>query len=261
MIKQTYLSPHLVIDIGNTKIGGAVFAGDELIMKFRFRRSAHWTEELSRSLIHCGKLSGALVSSVFPAINPTVMQMLSSLKIPVTFVEDLKLTIDNHGHNVGSDRLADAYGVMKLHPGNAITIAVGTALVFNVIKGNAFYGGAICPGMGMGLRALAEHCALLPLVEITKPTVVCSNETEGNMRSGIYYGLLGTIERLIKELKHECFADSTACVVMTGGLFSGTQGESTILGTQLKRDLGNIVDHLEVDLTSIGLNEIYKKHL
>lgn len=259
--ENRYNAPHLVLDIGNTKVGGAVFEGDKILSKFRFKRGADWHDYLGERVAACGTLSGALVSSVVPALNSQVIKILKDQGVNPLLASDGKIPIGNKGHGVGSDRLADACGAVKLHGENVIAVSVGTALVFNVIKEAVFCGGVICPGMGMGVRALAEHCAMLPLVDVERPERICSLETIGNIQSGAYYGFVGTIERIVSGLQRECFSDKKAIVIMTGGVFSRNRGEPTELGEQLEGDLRGVIDSLEIDLTVIGLNEIFKHNI
>ena len=71
---------------------------------------------------------------------------------------------------VGRDRLVDAAWAAAHYPLPVITVDLGTATTFNVIRENSvFCGGAIAPGLDMGLGALSERTAQLPRLDLQIP--------------------------------------------------------------------------------------------
>ena len=49
-------------------------------------------------------------------------------------------------------------------------VAIGTALTFDVVDAKgAYLGGAIAPGLGLGLDALCSRTAKLPRVDLVSP--------------------------------------------------------------------------------------------
>ncbi len=258
--------PHLLLDVGNTKIGAAIFLDGKMLSTFRSihkgaTSSSHWQHELIDYLRPYSSLQHALIASVVPSLNDCLIACLKRLKLHVRFVEEIPCSIKTSCQHVGADRLADIYGMRERYLGNCISISLGTALVFNVIKNAQFCGGAIAPGFGIASLALANTCALLSTLdpyEIKRPSVVCGKDTVSNIQSGIYYGTLGMIEKIIKELKNECFNHESIKVIMTGGVFADHSPSS--LGNQLKEDLKHIVDGFDEHLTLIGLNAMYKEN-
>lgn len=71
--------------------------------------------------------------------------------------------------------------------------------------------------------------------------------TAGNIECGLYWGLIGAIERILREMKKSL---PGAAVVATGGLASMDD---------LKNDLKGIIDHFEPQLTCLGLYELLKE--
>ena len=69
---------------------------------------------------------------------------------------------------MGSDRIADAMGAVKLFPErNLIVVDFGTATtVCAVSKDRVFLGGNIMPGIRLAMEALESKTAKLPSVEI-----------------------------------------------------------------------------------------------
>ena len=101
----------------------------------------------------------------------------------------------------------------------AIVMDLGTATTITVVdKDGVFRGGAILPGVKLGVRALAAGTSLLPEISITPPQKAISTNTVDCMRSGAVFGtaaiLDGMIERMEAELGYPCN------LVATGGLAS-----------------------------------------
>jgi type III pantothenate kinase len=121
----------------------------------------------------------------------------------------------------GIDRLVDAVAVNHLRePGRAAVIVdVGTAITVDLVAADgAFLGGSILPGLQMSARALHEFTDLLPLVDISEfsnPPLALGTSTEAAMRSGLFWGAVGSIRQLIDELGRD--AGEPPQVFLTGG--------------------------------------------
>ena len=63
--------------------------------------------------------------------------------------------------------------------------------------GGALLGGAILPGLTLGMKALAAGTARLPEVDLKGPLSMPALDTEAAIRSGIILGAAGAIERLL----------------------------------------------------------------
>ena len=77
-------------------------------------------------------------------------------------------------------------------------------------------GGIIAPGIGVSAEALFQRAAKLPRVEIREPAEVIGRNTVTAMQSGIFYGYLGLIEKILTLVEQELGESTTN--VATGGL-------------------------------------------
>jgi type III pantothenate kinase len=113
-----------------------------------------------------------------------------------------------------------------------IVVDLGTATTFNAVAADgAFLGGAIAPGLGLGLDALAEKTAQLPRVPVVKPERAIGTDTVSAIMSGALIGYRGLVREVIGAMAKEMTADGDARpkVILTGGL-SGSDWAETIPG-------------------------------
>lgn len=126
--------------------------------------------------------------------------------------------------DVGPDRLVNAYAVARLHGTPAIVVDCGTATTLDAVDHTgAFVGGAIAPGMGLGLDALAARTARLPRVEPRLPDGPIGRDTVAAIRVGTVLGHRAMIEGLLARMRRELAAGAGIAphevrVVLTGGL-------------------------------------------
>jgi len=122
---------------------------------------------------------------------------------------------------VGIDRLLDAVAVNRVRQSDrpAVVVDVGSAITVDLVSASgAFLGGAIAPGITMSARALHTFTDLLPLVEtadLATPPLALGRSTLAAMRSGLFWGAVGTIRELSARL---CAGlDRPAEIYLTGG--------------------------------------------
>jgi len=107
---------------------------------------------------------------------------------------------------VGIDRLLDAVAANQLRRPDhaAVVVDVGSAITVDLVsEEGTFCGGAILPGIAMSARALHTFTDLLPLVdmaELASPPPALGTSTVAAMRSGLFWGAVGSIRQLIAEL-------------------------------------------------------------
>ena len=236
----------LAVDIGNTNIVFGLFEGSTLTKKWRVPTYEKF------ALNDVGDIQNIVITSVVPDINNVVSEVCQrDLKKTPLFI-----THDNAGvgtdvetpEQIGADRLMNAAAVIAHYQAPAIVIDFGTATTFDVITSNNKYaGGVIAPGIRLSLETLTNKAAQLPEIEIKKPYQAIGRNTVDAMQSGIFYGYLGLIEGVIKNLS--CEMKQEPAVIATGGLAS------------LFFDETDVIDHIDPDLTLKGLLSVYKTAL
>ena len=88
---------------------------------------------------------------------------------------------------VGTDRLCAAAGAYAKVNAACVVADFGTALTIDLVADNGiFLGGTILPGVALSAKALHEHTAQLPLVEVGCPAETLGKDTQSAIRNGIY---------------------------------------------------------------------------
>jgi type III pantothenate kinase len=123
----------------------------------------------------------------------------------------------------------------------------GTATTYDIVTADGvFEGGVISPGIRTSARALWGGAAMLPEIEIRKPSSIIAKETVSSMQGGLVFGYIGQTEYIIKKIKEAGYPD--AKVVATGGL-----GNIIVPET-------DSIDFYDPMLTLDGLRIIYEKY-
>ncbi len=257
----------LVLRISNSSISGAFFAKNTLLDTFFIPFSSQ-LPILLKEILQEKEIENCIIGSGNHHAQKVTEEVLQELNISYFEIdhENLSITLDvEKPEELGTDRIANVYGALFLHPfSDAIVIDMETALVFDVItKERVFLGGAICPSVSLCARALSDHTDKLPLVNICKPQSCLSRSTIGNIQSGIYYSLIGTIEKIVEEIISMRFSHSQIKVIATGWLASNFsfQEYSSSLRQDLEKDLKVVIDYFEPDLPFFGLFQILREKL
>lgn len=132
---------------------------------------------------------------------------------------------------VGADRIANAVAAYHRFKKSCIIVDFGTATTFDFVTADGEYaGGLIAPGLGISAKALFQNTSKLPRVDILKPEHVLGRNTVGSIQSGLYYGSLGAIDRIVEEILREVNLPKTKVkVIATGGLAGLLFGESKVI--------------------------------
>ncbi len=223
----------LCLDVGNTSIHGGVFKEDNLILQFRktatFRGSSDETGIFLRSVLKENDIDPTQITNIgICSVVPDTIHSLrnacikyfgmSPFELGPGVKTGLKINYRNPAE-VGADRIANAVAAVEQFPGkNLIIIDFGTATTFDVItKDKVYQGGTILPGLQISMEALEQKAAKLPPVEIVKRDKVVGRSTMGSIQSGLYFGQMGMVKELIKEITQETFPEDEPVVVATGG--------------------------------------------
>jgi type III pantothenate kinase len=216
----------LTIDIGNTTIAAAVFRGNTIVSKGRIPTAAGKPSSYYkgiRTAIGLKALGGVrhvAVSSVVPALDPAFIALAKKRFGARAFFishRNCGIRIDYaKPPQVGADRLANAAAGKTLYGAPVIIVDFGTAITFDCIdRRGAYSGGIILPGAELTAAALYEHTAKLPLVDpFRKPRGIIGKNTVDAIASGLYYGMEGAVDRILRGLKKDMQCDK---IVFTGG--------------------------------------------
>ena len=225
----------LAIDIGNTTVtlGGVRTAPQQAYsLEFTARIDINHTwsasqyESAIEQLFEDKNLSpsdfrGVIISSVVPSVLTLLQECVRNLfgtePLLVTSESDLGMTFSiPEPEKVGRDRLVDAAWAAAHYPLPVITVDLGTATTFNVIRENSvFCGGAIAPGLDMGLNALAERTAQLPRLALQIPKRIIGRNTEECILSGTIVGMAAMLDGMVQRIEAEL--GSPATLILTGG--------------------------------------------
>lgn len=232
----------LALDVGNSQIHGGVFDGDKLLLQFRkTTQPVGSSDELGiflRAVLRENVLDPAAVTRVaICSVVPPVAYPLRAACVkyfdcePFVLQAGVKTGLKIRYRNpaeVGSDRVASAIGAAQLHPRrDLLVVDCGTATTLEAVTATGDYlGGAILPGVGMSVEALASRTAKLPRVEITRPESALGRTSTESIQSGLYHGHVGAIRNLLAALTVEAFSGQRPHVIGTGGFARMFEGES-----------------------------------
>jgi len=250
----------LAVDIGNTNVTIGLFRNGALAVTRRAtthaRASADELEHLLDALLRLDDASFADVSaiaccSVVPALTAALESVAERRERPLLIAAagtvPIAIRIDRPA-DVGADRLVNALAVARIHGTPAVVVDLGTATTFDCVAADgAFVGGAIAPGLELGLEALAARTAKLPRVELRAPDRAIGRDTVSAIQSGTILGYLSLVDGLIARIRGE-LADTAGTpvgdvrVILTGGLSAAPWARGVAS-----------VDAIDPDLTLKGL--------
>ena len=219
----------LAIDLGNSNTVFGVYDGDRLIKHWRLSTQTDRTVDeygiLLRNLfsldaIDVRDIHDVIIASVVPPLDGVLEEMaISYFSVQPTFADYENAGIPvlyEDPAEVGADRIVNAIAAIAKYGKPVIIVDFGTATTFDgVTVGGEYLGGIIAPGVVISLRALYEHAARLPRIEIQKPEQVIGRSTKSSMQSGIFYGYVSLVDGIIERMKRELGRDCR--VVATGG--------------------------------------------
>ena len=117
----------------------------------------------------------------------------------------------------------------------------------------AFLGGAIAPGMKLGLEALAANTARLPRIELRTPDRAIGRDTVSAMQSGTVFGYQAAVTGLLARIRRELAEQTGTSLDDVHGILTG--------GLSIEpwaRDVDG-VEVIDPDLTLKGLAILYAR--
>lgn len=223
----------LAIDIGNTDIVWGIASGNDWKNIFRIptqlsHRPADYEAQLRLRFLEnnlkIGDITHAILSSVVPDKSPTVKEMvLAMFGIEPTMIgpdiySQLGMKILSP-HEIGTDLVANAVYAYYTYGQDCIVVDFGTALTFTTVSGEGeILGVSIAPGLKTAIKALFSNTAQLPEVPLEMPESALGLNTVHAIQSGILWGYVGMVEKMIQRIKIEIGMPHK--VIATGGLSS-----------------------------------------
>lgn len=229
----------LAIDVGNSNITIGSFRNGSLAAVRRAATPATaTTDELEVLLEELLRLDDAAFADVSAVVCASVVPAVTAALEAVAARRDralltasagtvpIPVRVDRPGE-VGADRLVNALAVARIHGTPAIVIDLGTATTFDCVAADgAFVGGAIAPGLELGLEALGTRTAKLPRVELRTPDRAIGRDTVSAIQSGAVLGYQALVAGLLGKIRRELadagdVTERDVHVVLTGGLSRG----------------------------------------
>jgi type III pantothenate kinase len=190
----------LAVDIGNTNITIGIFRAGALLTTRRAATNARaTTDEVELLLDGLLRLDGialadldaiALASVVGPVGRGRVIAERRDRPFLIAGAGTVPLAIRvDRPSDVGADRLVNALAAGRLHGTPAVVVDFGTATTLDCVAADgAYVGGAIAPGLELGLEALAARTAKLPRIELRAPDRAIGRDTVSAMQAGTVFG-------------------------------------------------------------------------
>ncbi len=199
----------LAVDIGNTNINIGSFQKKRLIEHFcisnKYLVKQKTIFPLEPFIIDRSKY--IVVASVNPKAESTFYKFLGKkhkkkiLVIGREIKPMIPILVENP-QKVGIDRVLNALAAYRRIKAPTIVIDFGTAITIDIVtKEGEYTGGLILPGIRTSAYALNKQTALLPEVDIKRPVKIIGNNVENAIKSGIYFGTVGSISYIISEIR------------------------------------------------------------
>lgn len=236
-----------------------VYSGKELTVLWRLTSQKRTADEvgftllglLNASSIKKEDIEAAVYASVAPSLDESfikaVNEYLGLACIKITADLDLGIKIKTrHPHEAGADRLLNALSAKEKYGTPVIVVDLGTAITLDVVSREGDYlGGAIAPGMEIGMELLFSKTAKLPQIALIAPERYIGASTAEAIQSGIVYGFVGMVDTLARGIFKEL---GTRCRVVATG------GHASILAAH-----SEVVTDVDHSLTLEGMRIVYER--
>ena len=207
----------LTIDVGNTRIKGAVFEEDTLLELFLFEKN-----KLHKNIENILKKYQTCIYLVVASVGAIEKEAFSAFakNINVHFVShDDIFPFENRYETpktLGIDRMVLAAGAVFKHPKqNRLVIDAGTCVTYDYINAeDQYFGGAISPGLQLRYKTLNDYTSKLPLLTLNEPKSYIGSNTTESIHSGVVNGLVYEIEGFIAKYQE---IDPNFIIILTGG--------------------------------------------
>ena len=219
----------LAVNIGNTNISAGFWRDGGLRQASTPTAGLANSEQFQRFLEdrireagdQPGDIRGSVMASVVPGKTSLVSGAIEALTgTPPRLVETgPNIGIDLSAYDsslLGIDRVVCCVSALAKYPPPLVVFDLGTATTVNVVDAaGAFLGGAILPGVRMGLEALSDGTSLLPRLRLDANIPLIGHNTRECLMAGAVFGAVCAIEGFTQRVREEL--RQTVTVVVTGG--------------------------------------------
>lgn len=207
----------LTIDVGNTRIKGAVFENDTFVEQFQFEPKA-LQNGIESILNKYPSASDLVVASVGNFDKNDFLSFSNQIAIHFVSHNDPFPFLNAYAtpNTLGIDRMVLASGATIRYPNqNRLVIDAGTCVTYDFISQDDVYlGGAISPGLRLRYQSLNRFTSALPLLESECPDYFIGNSTANSIHSGVVNGLAHEIDGFIEEYRMRY---PNFIIILTGG--------------------------------------------
>ena len=207
----------LAIDIGNTRIKGAVFEHNTLVEHFVF--SADELQiQVDAILKQYPQCTDLVVASVGNQDKATFLSFENRVSVCFITHQDCFPFHNRYEtpNTLGIDRMVLAAGAVLQYPHqNRLVIDAGTCITYDFIDEKDHYlGGAIAPGIRLRYESLHQYTAKLPLLSLKEPDHFIGKSTNEAIHVGVVQGVLHEIDGFITQYQQQY---SNFIIILTGG--------------------------------------------
>lgn len=219
----------LVINIGNTNITLGLQTSTTLLTYRILTKECNTSMKIEQEIENfitkqsflLQQISDCIISSVVPDKSPlvsdAVRKLIKTQPILVSPRMDFGVDISSYDSSlIGTDRLLCCMASYEKFKTPFIVYDLGTATTANIVNENRlFLGGAIIPGLDIGLGALAQNTALIPKVAASSYIPLIGKNTNECLLSGAIHGTAGFIDSYTDKINEEL--GNKVTVIITGG--------------------------------------------
>lgn len=249
----------IALDIGNSSIKIGFIVNEQLIVKniptFPVLKKTEYKnlingfiKEINENKNPEGSIICSVVSRQTKILFEAMKEISRSKPILVSHKINTGIAFSiQNPEELGADRIANVVAANELYKQPACVIDFGTATTLSIKGKNENYiGGAILPGIKMMKECLFLKTSKLPDINIETPKKALGINTKSCIISGIIYGTVGAVERIIDEIERE--TKTKFRLILTGGF-------SNIVSNYFRKQY-NLVPHL----TLKGLKILYMRN-
>jgi type III pantothenate kinase len=207
----------LTIDIGNTRIKGAVFEDDIVLEQFVFDKK-ELQNTISSILKKYSLLTHLVVSSVGDVDRASFQVFENAINVHFVSHDDVFPFANQYEtpKTLGIDRMVLATGATLKYPKqNRLVIDAGTCITYDFIdEKNNYLGGAISPGLRLRYESLHNYTSKLPLLSLEDSLSFIGRSTKESIHSGVINGVVYEIDGFIDQYK---VLGPNFIIILTGG--------------------------------------------